>query len=100
MALFVILWLCSGFWSSGIEIPESERRFPVLCLMHGAGEDETGWATQGMMGNIMDNLIAEGECEPMIIVCERGTAVLAGAEPSTSSPRCCSGRVSSRYTGR
>ena len=59
---------------------EPERRFPVLHLLHGAGEDETGWATQGMMGNIMDNLIAEGECEPMIIVCEHGVATLAGEE--------------------
>ena len=59
---------------------EPERRFPVLYLMHGAGEDETGWATQGMMGNIMDNLIAEGECVPMIIVCEHGVATLADAE--------------------
>lgn len=61
---------------------EPETRFPVLYLMHGAGEDETGWATQGMMRNIMDNLIAEGECVPMIIVCERGTAVLTDAEPA------------------
>ena len=60
---------------------EPARRFPVLYLMHGAGEDETGWATQGMMGNIMDNLIAEGKCEPMIIVCEHAVATLAGAEP-------------------
>jgi enterochelin esterase-like enzyme len=60
---------------------EPERRFPVLYLMHGAGEDETGWATQGMMQNIMDNLIAAKECEPMIIVCEHGVATLAGAEP-------------------
>ena len=59
---------------------EPERRFPVLYLMHGAGEDETGWATQGMMQNIMDNLIADKECEPMIIVCEHGVATLAGAE--------------------
>jgi len=59
---------------------EPERRFPVLYLMHGAGEDETGWATQGKMGNIMDNLIAEGICEPMIIVCEHGVATLAGEE--------------------
>ena len=58
---------------------EPERRFPVLYLMHGAGEDETGWATQGMMRDIMDNLIAEGECEPMIIVCEHAVATLAGA---------------------
>ena len=60
---------------------EPARRFPVLYLMHGAGEDETGWATQGMMRDIMDNLIAEGECEPMIIVCEHGVATLAGTEP-------------------
>ena len=60
---------------------EPARRFPVLYLMHGAGEDETGWATQGMMRDIMDNLIAEGKCEPMIIVCEHAVATLAGAEP-------------------
>ena len=63
-------------------ISEPERRFPVLYLMHGAGEDETGWATQGMMRDIMDNLIAAGECEPMIIVCEHGVAQLAGVEPA------------------
>ena len=63
-------------------ISEPERRFPVLYLMHGAGENETGWATQGMMRDIMDNLIAAGECEPMIIVCEHGVANLAGAAPA------------------
>lgn len=61
---------------------EPERRFPVLYLMHGAGEDETGWSTQGMLGNIMDNLIAAKECVPMIVVMERGTAVLADADPA------------------
>ena len=60
---------------------EPEGRFPVLYLMHGAGEDETGWATQGKMRDIMDNLIAEGEARPMIIVCEHGVATLAGEEP-------------------
>ena len=59
---------------------EPDRRFPVLYLMHGAGEDETGWATQGMMQNIMDNLIAAKECVPMIIVCEHAVATLAGEE--------------------
>ena len=63
-------------------LSEPARRFPVLYLMHGAGEDETGWATQGMMGDIMDNLIAEGKCEPMIIVCEHAVATLAGAQPA------------------
>ena len=63
-------------------ISEPDRRFPVLYLMHGAGENETGWATQGMMRDIMHNLIAEGECEPMIIVCEHGVAQLVDAEPA------------------
>ena len=61
---------------------EPDRRFPVLYLMHGAGEDETGWATQGNMRDIMDNLIAAGECVPMIIVCEHAVATLAGAAPA------------------
>ena len=36
------------------------------------GEDETGWSTQGRMQFIMDNLIASGECVPMIVVMESG----------------------------
>ena len=38
------------------------------------GEDETGWVFQGRMGNIMDNLIAEGKAVPMIVVMDRGYA--------------------------
>ena len=44
------------------------RRYPVLYLQHGAGEDETGWGNQGHAGLIMDNLIAEGKATPFIIV--------------------------------
>lgn len=47
-------------------------RYPVLYLQHGMGEDETGWSTQGYMYNILDNQIAEGKCEPMIVVMESG----------------------------
>ena len=53
---------------------EPNRRFPVLYLFHGAGEDETGWGTQGFLGNIMDNLIAAKEAQPMIIVMEHAVA--------------------------
>ncbi|WP_300724606.1 family 43 glycosylhydrolase [uncultured Bacteroides sp.] len=49
-----------------------KKRYPVLYLQHGMGEDETGWSTQGHMNHIMDNLIAEGKCEPMIVVMESG----------------------------
>ena len=49
-----------------------KKRYPVLYLQHGMGEDETGWSNQGNMQHIMDNLIAEGKCEPFIIVMTYG----------------------------
>lgn len=49
-----------------------KKRYPVLYLQHGMGEDETGWCTQGRMQFIMDNLIASGKCVPMIVVMESG----------------------------
>ncbi|WP_291856925.1 alpha/beta hydrolase-fold protein [Marinilabilia sp.] len=46
----------------------SDQEYPVLYLLHGGGEDERGWATQGKTDLILDNLIAEEKAEPMIIV--------------------------------
>jgi enterochelin esterase-like enzyme len=40
----------------------------VLYLMHGGGEDERGWSTQGRTDLILDNLIAEGKAKPMLVV--------------------------------
>ncbi len=51
---------------------KSKKRYPVLYLQHGMGEDETGWSTQGYMYNILDNQIAAGKCVPMIVVMESG----------------------------
>jgi enterochelin esterase family protein len=53
------------------------KRFPVLYLQHGSFEDETGWSSQGKAGLILDNLIAEGKAEPMIIVMDNGYAYKA-----------------------
>jgi enterochelin esterase family protein len=50
----------------------SRKRYPTLYLQHGAGEDETGWGSQGHAGWIMDNLLAEGKTMPFIIVMEFG----------------------------
>jgi alpha-L-arabinofuranosidase len=47
---------------------EQSKRYPVLYLQHGGGEDETGWGSQGYTGLIMDNLFAEGKAKPFIIV--------------------------------
>lgn len=44
------------------------ERYPVLYLLHGGGEDQRGWATQGRTDLILDNLIAEGKAKPMLIV--------------------------------
>ncbi len=49
-----------------------DKRYPVLYLQHGWGEDETGWSNQGKVNLIMDNLIAEGKAEPFIIVMTYG----------------------------
>lgn len=43
-------------------------KYPVLYILHGGGEDETGWATQGKTDLIMDNLIAAKKAEPMLVV--------------------------------
>ena len=51
-----------------------ERRYPVLYLQHGGGEDETGWTKQGRTGAILDNLIAEGKAVPMLVVMDYGQA--------------------------
>tara|TARA_R110000868_G_scaffold408293_1_gene690925 strand:- start:4612 stop:5730 length:1119 start_codon:yes stop_codon:yes gene_type:complete len=48
------------------------KRYPVLYLQHGWGEDETAWSNQGRANLIMDNLIAEGKSEPFIIVMTYG----------------------------
>jgi enterochelin esterase-like enzyme len=49
-----------------------KKSYPVFYLQHGMGEDETGWGTQGKMNIIIDNLIADGRCKPMIIVMSNG----------------------------
>ena len=51
-----------------------QKRYPVLYLQHGSFEDETGWASQGKAGLILDNLIATGKAAPMIIVMDNGYA--------------------------
>jgi len=56
----------------------TEERYPVLYLQHGGGEDETGWIRQGRANFIMDNLIAAGRCEPMIVIMAYGYARRAG----------------------
>lgn len=50
----------------------SKRKYPVLYLLHGMGGDEEAWLATGRLAEIMDNLIAEGQAEPMIVVMTNG----------------------------
>ncbi len=58
-----------------------KERYPVLYLWHGGGEDETGWPNQGKVDFILDNLIASGKAQPMLIVMDKGVAVNPDAVP-------------------
>lgn len=53
-------------------------RYPVLYLMHGWGENEQGWHVQGHVDVILDNLIAAGKAQPMIVVMDNLNAVKPG----------------------
>jgi enterochelin esterase family protein len=58
----------------------SKGRYPVLYLLHGWGEDETGWYSQGHVDFILDNSIAAGKAKPMIIVMDNLNAVKPGED--------------------
>jgi enterochelin esterase-like enzyme len=63
---------------------DTSKRYPVLYLQHGGGEDETGWGRQGHTGFIMDNLLAEEKGKPFIIVMENGG--VGGPRPTNAAP--------------
>jgi enterochelin esterase family protein len=66
----------------------ASTRYPVLYLQHGGGENFSGWAKQGHVNFILDNLIADGKAKPMIVVMESsaanrpGQALPAGPNPA------------------
>jgi enterochelin esterase-like enzyme len=56
----------------------ASQKYPVLYLLHGGGEDERGWSTQGRTDLILDNLIAAGKAKPMLVVMIDGNMPNAG----------------------
>ena len=64
----------------------TNKKYPVLYLQHGGGEDEHGWPQQGRTGIIMDNLIAAGKAVPFIIVMDNGSDTYGPNNPRPERP--------------
>jgi enterochelin esterase family protein len=61
----------------------SGKRYPVLYLLHGAGDNDVAWLVAGRANFIIDNLIAAGKANPMIVVMPAGhTPPPAGGGPA------------------
>ena len=50
----------------------SKKKYPLLILVHGAGENSSGWVKQGMLQNILDNLIVEKKIKPHLVLMING----------------------------
>ena len=75
-----VWYQCQGMYQNNrrmvIYLPPSydkdNKNYPVLYLLHGSGGDEMAWSDLGFINRVMDNLIAEGKAEPMIVVMPNG----------------------------
>ncbi len=95
--------LCYVYTPAGYE-EHPEKRYPVLYLQHGGGENEVGWIWQGKLANIADNLIAKGQMKEMIVVMNTGYAFPENGEYHHSMsaflqelPESCVPYIDSRY---
>src|SRR5581483_1057781 len=52
---------------------QSQDKYPVFYLLHGGGDEDSGWSTVGRAGFILDNLIAAGKAKPMLVVMPNGS---------------------------
>lgn len=79
-------YLCKRYPPAGYS---RSRKYPVLYLLHGTGGDEKSWLELGRAEQIFDNLIAKGQCKPMVVVMPNGIADRAatpGADPYNAKP--------------
>lgn len=60
---------------------EAGRKYPVMYILHGVGESETGWLWNGKLNFILDNLIAEKKAEEMLVVMCCGYAFKDDEDP-------------------
>ena len=84
----------------------SQQNYPVLYLLHGAGGDENAWTELGRAAQILDNLIAQGKAQPMIVVMPNGNGAQQAApgeypnsmyKPSFMNPRTMDGAIENAF---
>jgi enterochelin esterase-like enzyme len=63
-----------------------DTKYPVLYLLHGAGDDQTGWTMKGSAAAILDNLYAEKKIVPMLVVMPFGYALPPGTPTGFAGP--------------
>jgi enterochelin esterase family protein len=74
----IFIYTPPGYEANGL------KRYPVLYLQHGGGEDERVWIEMGHTNLILDNLLAEGRVKPMIVVME--TSAVGPPMPMPAPP--------------
>jgi enterochelin esterase family protein len=80
-------------------------KYPVFYLLHGGGDEDSGWSTIGRAGFILDNLIAEKKAKPMLVVMPNGSlprpanmpAFTPGQQPSAEA-RAAMASLQDRFT--
>jgi enterochelin esterase-like enzyme len=77
------VYLPPGYDTSG------DKRYPVLYLNHGGGENDTHWTASGFAHHILDNLIAAGKARPMIIAMPNTGNVVSGTPPKPGVDDAC-----------
>lgn len=65
------------------------KRYPVLYLNHGGGENDSHWTAKGFAGLILDNLIADGKARPMIVAMPNTGGVVSGKPPRPGEDDAC-----------
>jgi len=77
-------------------------RYPVFYLLHGGGDEDSGWGTIGRAGFILDNLLAEKKARPMIVVMPNGSlprpANLPPATPGVPPDPAVTAALQDRFT--
>jgi enterochelin esterase-like enzyme len=80
-------------------------KYPVFYLLHGGGDEDSGWSTIGRAGFIVDNLIADQKAKPMLVVMPNGslprpanTAAFTPGQPPSAEARAAMAALQDRFT--